>query len=128
MEGFIFGRAYVRREICVSKLIGLAYSWKEFTIFALFCSVFEGNFQVQVPGSLYLEGRLNGGVFALRVWEPYIWRGLYMEGLIFGILRYVTRKPQLTADDLSKSLHPFTWLFIQSTICLKKKPRRLSEN
>ena len=24
-----------------------------------------------------------------------------MEGLTFGILRYVTRKPQLTADDLS---------------------------
>ena len=30
-----------------------------------------------------------------------------MEGLTFGILRYVTRKPQLTADDLSESLHPF---------------------
>ena len=35
-----------------------------------------------------------------------------MEGLIHGgtyfrNLRYVTRKPQLTADDLSESLHPF---------------------
>ena len=30
------------------------------------------------------------------------------------------KKPQLTADDLSKSLHPFTWLFIQSTICFEK--------
>ena len=27
--GLIFGGAYVRREICVSKSIGLAYSWKE---------------------------------------------------------------------------------------------------
>ena len=30
----------------------------------------------------------NGGFFALPVWGVYIWRGLYMEGLIFGILRY----------------------------------------
>ena len=28
------------------------------------------------------------GFFALRVWGAYIWRGLYMEGLIFGILWY----------------------------------------
>ena len=26
--------------------------------------------------------------FALRVWGAYIWGGLYMEGLIFVILRY----------------------------------------
>ena len=37
---------------------------------------------------LYLEGRFNGGFFALRFYRAYIWRGLYMEGLIFGILRY----------------------------------------
>ena len=28
------------------------------------------------------------GFFALRVWGAYIWRGLYMEGLIFRILQY----------------------------------------
>ena len=28
-EGLIFGGAYERRKICASKLIGLAYSWKE---------------------------------------------------------------------------------------------------
>ena len=60
----------------------------KFTVFALFYFVFEGNFQVQAPGGLYLEGRFNGGFFALRVWGAYIWRGLYTEGLIFGILRY----------------------------------------
>ena len=27
-EGLVFGGAYLRREICVSKSIGLAYSWK----------------------------------------------------------------------------------------------------
>ena len=35
-----FRGAFVRREICVSKSIGLPYSWKEFTIFALFKFVF----------------------------------------------------------------------------------------
>ena len=56
---------------------------RKFTVFALFFFVFEGNFQVQAPGgSIYLEGRFNGGFFALRVWG-----GLYMEGLILGILR-----------------------------------------
>ena len=57
----------------------------KFTVFALFCFVFEGNFQVQAPPpggvwGLYSEGRFNGGFFALRVWGAYIWRGLYMEG------------------------------------------------
>ena len=68
----------------------------KFTIFGLFYFVFEGNFQVQARrgaggGGLYLEGRFNGRLFALRVWVAYIWRGLYMEGLIFGILRYFTQ-------------------------------------
>ena len=58
------------------------------TVFALFYFVFEGTFQVQAPRGLYSEGRFNGGFFALRVWGAYIWRGLYMEGPIFGILRY----------------------------------------
>ena len=62
---------------------------RKFTVFDLFCFVFEGNFQVQPRGGgLYSEGRFNGGFFTLRVWENCIWRGLYMEGLIFGILRY----------------------------------------
>ena len=62
---------------------------RKFAVFALFYFVFEGNFQVQATwGGFYLEGRFNGRVFALLDWGAYIWRGLYMEGLIFGILRY----------------------------------------
>ena len=53
------------------------------TVLALFYFVFEGNFPRTVPG-----GRFNRGFFALPVWASYIWRGFYMEGLIFGILRY----------------------------------------
>ena len=56
---------------------------RKFIGFALFYFVFEGNFQVQSPSSLYLEGEFNRGFFVLRVWGAYIWRGLYMEGLIF---------------------------------------------
>ena len=43
--------------------------------------------QVQAPGGLHLEGRFNGWFFALAVWGAHIWGGLYMDGLIFEILR-----------------------------------------
>ena len=49
-------------------------------------------FQVQAPRGLYLEGRFNGGFFALPVRGAYIWRGLYMEGLIFGNFRVFRTK------------------------------------
>ena len=61
---------------------------RTFTAFALFTLHLTSNFQVQAPGGLYLGGRLNGGFFVLRVWGAYIWRGLYMKRLVFGILRY----------------------------------------
>ena len=47
----------------------------KFTVFALFLLC-----------CLYLERLFNGGFFALPVWGAYIWRGLYMEGLIFCVL------------------------------------------
>ena len=67
---------------------------RKFTVFALFYFIFEGNFQVQAPrgGGAYIlrgDGRFNGGFFALRVLGAYIWRGLYMGGLISGIVRYL---------------------------------------
>ena len=52
---------------------------RKFTVFALFYFVFEGNFQVQAPEGLYLEGRFNGGFFALRVLRAYTWEGLFSE-------------------------------------------------
>ena len=64
---------------------------RKFTVVSLFYFVFEGDFpSTSSPGGLYLEGRFNIGFFALRVWG-----GLYLEGLIFGILRYITFKLQL---------------------------------
>ena len=66
-----------------SRIVG-----RKFSVYALFYFVFEGSFsKYKSPGGLYLEGRFNGGFFVVRDWGAYIWRGLYMEGLIFGILR-----------------------------------------
>ena len=67
---------------CASLIVG-----SKFTVFALFYFVFEGNFPSTSPcggGGVYSEGRFNGGFFALPVWG-----GLYLEGLIFRILRYI---------------------------------------
>ena len=94
--GLIFGGAYIRRGLTTEGNLRFKIDWaslivgKKFTVFALFCFVFKGNFQVQPPrggGGLYSGGRFNGGFFTLPVWGAYIWRGLYMEGPIFGILR-----------------------------------------
>ena len=50
----------------------------KFTVFAFFFYfVFEGNIPSTSPRG------------------AYIWRGLYMEGLIFGILRYIVGKSVL---------------------------------
>ena len=85
MEGPIFGGAYVLREICVSKSIGLACSGKEiYHVFVvLLCN--RGQFpSTSPPGGLYLERQFNGGFFVLRVWGlisggAYTWRGLFLE-------------------------------------------------
>ena len=77
LEGLIFGGACPRKEICVSKSIGLALVESKFTVFALFYFVFESNFQVQAPWGLIFGGAILRMVFCV----------LYMEGLIFGLLR-----------------------------------------
>ena len=93
-EGLIFGGAFIWRGLSKEGNLRFKINWaslivgRKFTVFALFYFVFEDNFQVQPPRGLYLEGRVNGEFFALRDSGAYIWRGLYMEGLIFGILRY----------------------------------------
>ena len=90
LEGFIFGGAYLRREICVSTI-----DWaslivgSKFTVFTLFYFVFEGNFPSTSP------------------WGAYIWRGDLTEGflryrfggLIFGILWYLSSKKILYLSD-----------------------------
>ena len=57
-------------------------------VFALFYFVFEDNFPSTSPCGAYLEGRFNGGFFALPAWEAYIWRGLFPE--FYGILKEIS--------------------------------------
>ena len=83
MEGLKFRGAYVRREICISKSIGLACSGKEIYHFCFVLLCIRRQIpSTSPPGGLYSEGQFNGGFFAFRFWGAYIWTGLYMEGLI----------------------------------------------
>ena len=90
-EGLISGGPYLRREICVSKSIGLVYNWKEFTVFALFYLVFEGNFQEQAPVGAYIwrddltQSFLCYEFGRLIFGGAYAWRGLFSEfyGIFF---------------------------------------------
>ena len=59
---------------------------RKFTVFALFYFVFEGNFQVQAPRGG--GGLIFGGAILRKVFCVTSLGGLYLEGLIFGILRY----------------------------------------
>ena len=79
-EGLIFGGACVRREICVSKSIGIAWSGKEIYHFCIVLLCIRGQIpSTSPPGDLYSEGRFNGGCLALRFWGAFIWRGLFSE-------------------------------------------------
>ena len=86
LEGLIFGGAYVRWEICVSKSIGLAFNGKEISYhfgFVLLC--LRGQIPSTSPAEdLYSEGRIKRGFFALRFWGlifggAYTWRGLFSK-------------------------------------------------
>ena len=73
----------------VSLIVG-----SKFTVFALYYFVFRGNFLSTSPRGTYIwRGDLTEVFLRYRFGEGgYIWRGLYMVGLIFGILRYVKKK------------------------------------
>ena len=115
-EGLSFGGAYIHRGLSTEGNLRFKIDWanlivgSEFTVFASFYFVFEGNFPSTSPWGAYiiLEGRFNGGFFALPVWSTYIWRGLYMEGLIFGILRiYSIRMSHALTVYISSSSSQF---------------------
>ena len=80
LEGLIFGEAYLRRGLFTEGDLSFKIDWtnlivgSKFTVSTLSYFVSEGNF---------LSTRPRGA---------YIWSGLYMEGLIFEILRYLKRQ------------------------------------
>ena len=92
MEGLIFGGAYLRREICILKLIVLACSGKEICHFCFVLLCIRGQIPSKSPqGGLYLEGRFIGGFFCVTILGglyyfvgAYTWRGLFSE--FYGML------------------------------------------
>ena len=77
-EGLIFGGAYIRRGLSTEENLRFKIDWaslkvgSEFTVFAVFDFVFEGNFPSTSPrgayiwtglGGLYLEGLVHGGAY-----------------------------------------------------------------
>ena len=81
LELLIFGGAYVRREVCVSKSNGLAYIvGRKFTVFGLFYFVSEGNFPSTSPGGAYIRrGDFTEGYCVTSLGGAYTWRGLFSE-------------------------------------------------
>ena len=76
MEGPIFGGAYVRREICVIKSVGLACSGKEIYHFCFVLLCIRGQIpSTSPPGGLIFEGAILTEDF-LR----YDFGGLIFEG------------------------------------------------
>ena len=81
MEGLIFGRAYLRREIDWASLI----VGSKFFVFALFYFVLEGNFPSTSPWRAYIwrgdltEGFLRNRFGGLVFGGAYTWRGLFSE-------------------------------------------------
>ena len=96
LRGLLFGGAYIWRGLCKEGNLRFKTDWanlivgSKFTVFALFYFVFESNFpSTSSPrggGGAYIwRGDLTEDFFALPVWGG---GGLYLEGLIFGTLRY----------------------------------------
>ena len=67
----------------------------KFTVFALFYFVFVENFPSTSPLGAYIgRGDLTEGFLCYQFGGVYIWRGLYVGGLIFRILQYCIIAPK----------------------------------
>ena len=85
MEGLIFGGAYVRREICVSKSIGLAlYLEVNLPFLLCFTLYLRAISKYKPPGAYIRRGDLTEGFLryefgGLIFGRAYTWRGLFSE-------------------------------------------------
>ena len=76
MEGLRFGGAYARREICVTKSVGLDCSRKEIYHFCFVLLCIRGQIpSTRPPGGLYSEGFLRYDFGGLIFGGAYTWRG-----------------------------------------------------
>ena len=85
-------------------------------------------FQVQAPrgggGGLYLEGRLNGGFFALLAWGAYTWRSLFSEFYDIFCQMELGRMtvPQLFLLWTIKGMTKKTFLFVEKNNVQRHEP------
>ena len=88
LEGLIFGGAYVRREICPSKSIGLACSGKEIYHFCFVLLCIRGQIPVQAPQGAYIRrGDLTRAFLRYDFGGANMWRGLFSE--FYGIKKNI---------------------------------------
>ena len=93
MEGRIFGEAYVRREICVSKSIRLAYSGKEIYHFCFVLLSIRAKFHVQAPQGAYIRrGDLTEG-FLRNDLEGLIHGGAYFRNFTGNFFTQLVNEP-----------------------------------
>ena len=98
MEGPIFGGAYVRREICISKSIGLACRGKEINHFCFVLLCIRGQFPSTSPrGAYILRGDLKEG-FLRYDFGGLIFGGAYFRN--FMVFPIVVQQPPLIIDGL----------------------------
>ena len=85
LEGPIFGGAYVRREIYVTKSVGLPCSGKEIHHFCFVLLCIRGQIPSTSPPGAYIrrgnltEGFLRYDFGVLIFGGAYTWRGLFSE-------------------------------------------------
>ena len=80
LEGLVFGGAYLRRKICVSKSIGLALQLERNLPFLLcFTLYLRAISKYKPPGRLIFGGAIKRRVFCVTSLG-----GLYLDGLIHG--------------------------------------------
>ena len=83
--------------------------WSKFTVFALFYFVFNRRqfSKCKPPGGLYLDGRFNGGFFALPVWGVPIFGGAYFRNFTVFLTRSVWgAKTSISHQKLIRSWKP----------------------
>ena len=72
-------------------------------------------FQRTFFGGLFSEGLIFGGFIAFQIWD------LYLEGLVFGILRYSNIARKITRNSIysenSSQLHTTRVPFLSYTVC-----------
>ena len=80
LDGLIFGGAYVRSEICFSKSIGLAYSWKKINRFCFALLCIWGQFSKNKPlGCLFSDGWFHERFFCVTSLGGLIHGGAYFR-------------------------------------------------